>query len=425
MDPFEQTAIDVCRSLRMELRSRLNTLMQTNHRVSEKLAMQLINEKLDTIGRASRGEGSGSFSPSDVSDVTSSKALFISDVRHTLSSYASVIGDIETNTKLSGEQMEYLGPAVVMVSNKALMDRVIEELCTWAANIADSFREVDGDIKGNMDIMKRDVNEISALITAQNMMLDQQVTSNNWSINEVKERLKHESEVYEDDMKRKDIEISRYEKMLDDVSSMHQKSIANLRLKQDTLRKRLESERENVLEEQKKLGGDMNQLKVETRTADRQRLIEQHQLEESLAKQLTHIKDLKKELDELGVVHVTTITRKSQQFFNDIKAEEMKQKQLKDEIISQLNEDQQRDEASKANELKKLRDMIKSKQTSVAKLESGELETTSVDSGGRGESGPLRRAPSVNQNIGKRNSTAPAAPGGKGSKRRGDACKPS
>jgi hypothetical protein len=402
MDPFEATAMNVNRDLKLELRNKIEHILQQNNRISETKAMELITLKLNAIVLNDTCKNS------NMAD-RSIKASLIAEIRLNLSNYSAGLEKIEKSINVPSDSAEYLGPSTMTVANRLFLGRVMEELCAWGSNVADYFRNAENDIRTNLDSIKRDTNELSALLSARNMLLDQQTKSNQWAENEIKDRIKQENDAYNEESKRRDNEIGRYESMLKDVMAMHQAAVLKLREKQDKLRKRLEEEREAVLEEQRKLGNDTNKLKVDTRAADRQRLLEQEQLEESLSKQQAHIKDLRRELDQLGDEHAIKVRDKTLQFFADISKEEESIKKEKEALIAQLNDDQRKDDAVKAAELQKLKDMINNKETSVTKLENGET----LDS-------PDRFTPTAAAN---RNQSTKVNKGGK--KKQGDQCRQS
>jgi hypothetical protein len=244
----------------------------------------------------------------------------------------------------------------------------IDQVMSWASNVAEAFRKSENSLQISIHKLELTLATLTATAEAKQALLTSQLDNDDRAATALKEKIELENAKYNEVSAMKQGEITRYESMLNDLGLMHQRSIATLETRIEEFRDKLKTERNTVLEEQRKLGSSKSGLKAESRSADDARDEEMQQLGESVARQEAHIATLTQEVKDLEKQHRDELHKKSQEQLNETTILSRNLENEIDVLVSQLKADSRRDRDNKAAEVKRMEDMIKRKENQLIEL---------------------------------------------------------
>lgn len=244
------------------------------------------------------------------------------------------------------------------------MDRVM----FWASNVSDAFRKSESSLQANIHKLELNLATLTATSEAKQALLTSQMENDGHAVTALKEKIELENTNHLTLMATKKSEIERYESMLSDLGLMHQRAIATLESRIVESRDRLKVARDTVLEEQRKLGEGKSALRAECRNADDARDDEMKQLADSVAQQEAHIATLTRELKDLDKKHREEMNKKSQEQLHQTNELSRNMEKEIGALTAQLNSDARRDKDNKAQEVKRLQDMIKQKENQLIQI---------------------------------------------------------
>ena len=136
------------------------------------------------------------------------------------------------------------------VHNDYLAGPFLEDLAVWTSGVIEKFREVENSLTTEAHSLELSLSKMESEVSAKrNIFLQQQQTDERME-SEQRERIDEEKERFEESMRRKEAEKKRYTDMLEEITTMHQATMASMANRQKELRAKLEMERNTVLEEQ-------------------------------------------------------------------------------------------------------------------------------------------------------------------------------
>ena len=145
----------------------------------------------------------------------------------------------------------YLGQAVLC---SKISGEYINRLVMWASNVADAFRKSENSLQVAIHKLELDYATAKSTTEAKTALLTSQRENDDRAATALKEKIDLEESKYNEILVIKQCEITRYESMLNDLGLMHQKTIVALEERIQEYREKLMTERNNVLEEQRRLG---------------------------------------------------------------------------------------------------------------------------------------------------------------------------
>lgn len=393
IDPYEETPRHVSNQLKVELRLRLEGLIDKNMKASQSKS----TKKLQVVLENARSDGG--------------KGNSIQSISERLDKYRLILNELET---MIGSNTENLGPIVWDVQNQYLGGKMLEDVSSWASTTAEYFRSTETILTKDFHELEITSSTLQATVTTKEAMFKQQELSDERTEGDLRERIEEEKTRFEEDIKRKDVEAKRYQEMLKDLMEMHTSTMEAMTTRQKDLRLKLEAEREAVINEQKKLGSDRSTLKTETKSADELRQQEKDQLQASVEKQTAHVRELKRELEQVEFDHTKALNKRSEEYFKEISTEKARIEKDQRALESQLDTEYERDQKTKQNEIKEMSDLIRTKENQLRRL-GVVVESSLPENNGTNNVTTQTAAPKA----GKRGSTKP----GKGEK--GGGCKQS
>lgn len=383
MDPFEETPRHVAGLLKVDLRLKLDNLVDSNKKISLAQSNARLHELFEKLK-----VGSGKPSQPSLQAATEK-----------LEKYRALIREMESMNTSSG-----LGPlgefpslfiahaALVWdVQSQYLSNRLLEEISTWASTTSEYLRNTETSLTNEIHSLELDLSTIQSTVSTKELILQQQEANDERVENELHQRFDDEKDRFQEEISRKIVEINRYRSMLQDLNDMHTATMTNMKAKQQDLRSKLELEREHVINEQKKLGNDRNVIKSETRSAEETRTMEKEQLEKSIEKQTQHISSLKKDLERIELDHTRNLNKKSEEYFKEVSQEQQNIAKEQKNIEGQLLKEYEAERALKKKEREELEEIVKGKERELRKM-GIVVENALIDEEGKGRSGSVGSA---------------------------------
>lgn len=250
----------------------------------------------------------------------------------------------------------------------ALSSDFLDQIMRWASGVADAFRKYEHSLQTGIHKLELSLATLTATTEAKRQLLVSQMDNDERAAQALKEKIELENTKYVEVAAIKQGEITRYESMLNDLGLMHQRSIVSLERRIEEFRERLKTERETVLEEQRRLGANNSALRAENRSADDSRDEEMQQLAASVQRQEAHIAALAQECKDLDKKHRDELHQKSKDQLREITSATRNNESELDLLLTQLKADSRRDQDYKDAEVRRMQDMIKQKESRLVQL---------------------------------------------------------
>lgn len=330
---------------------KLDSLIDENKKMSQFKSNNRVQDILDTIL-----SGSGNLKN------TNQNQGVLNIINDKLEKYRLLLSEFESITSNSGNDNDILGPLIWDTENQYLGNKMLEEISTWASTTSEYIRNTETLSRNTIHELELNMSTIRSTILTKETLLKQEEVLNERNENNLRERIDDEKKHYFAEIERKNIEKNRYTEMLNDLMTIHTTTMKSMTERKDSLYKQLETEREIVINEQKKLGNDRMAIKMEAKSSEEQHDTERKELEANLQKQTEHINQLKAELEQIEVSHLKTLNKKSEEYFNEVF-------QLKNQIAEDskrlqdsFDREYKADKDKKQAEIKELKSKIKANQ---------------------------------------------------------------
>ena len=168
----DSTAIELASALKKDLRSRLEKLNTENFTVSERKSDQYINNQLDKAALALRSSTVTFLSKGKATGVDEGVTPPAANFEICLQFLEDFLVSFEKIKSVSSQEM---GPAYTKVATRILSGRAFDEVLSWAAAVAETFRNVGEKLQADMDSKKRDIAELKSRADTRRTMLEQQL----------------------------------------------------------------------------------------------------------------------------------------------------------------------------------------------------------------------------------------------------------
>jgi len=313
------------------------------------------------------------------SDATSGSSSFKSVNPETVE-IKKVLGEIESVLHTATQAVDaqntaseiFFGPKLSSVLGKSLSNKFLDEVVAWAGAVSESFRLAGEGIQHDIDLIKRDVEGANSRIATKTALMEQQLKSAKRNVQSLKDTIDNEKRRHDSELTRKETEISRYEKMYGDLMLMHNQSISAMRDREELLKKKLQEEKGVLLEEEKKLTGASFALQNEAGTVARSKDEDMRGLEQSISEQEKKIADLEGQLSKLDTEFDRSMQTLRVQNNLALNKEKAAQKRVLDAEKITLDNDEKEELEVRAENLKKLQDLITDKSVQLMTIkESG------------------------------------------------------
>ena len=369
----DDKAIETAAKLKDELRKLLENATVENLSASEQASEAYLTDLTKSV--MNRSSSSSFLSPYAANDrIVIPSASVMKEV---LSDMGSKIDAAVSKMKMQSAQSfdaptaDCYGPQLKVVLMKFLTTKMLDEVVNWGGAVAESIRQAGNTLQHELDLLKRDVDGVQSRITTKTALVDQQKQSSERSIKSLNDLLVNEEQRHAADMERKLTEINRYETMHSDLMSMHKQAMDAMELRASTLREKLSHERDNLVQEEKKLSGNEFSLMNDKDEADNMRKNEKKKLEEARSEQEKKIAVLETTLSKIKNDLDDSKTRFLEQNKLALNREKAAQRRALEAEKATLEADAKEEREMRAENLRKLQAMITEKSTQLLNLKEG------------------------------------------------------
>jgi hypothetical protein len=356
----------------MDLRAKLQKYLADNATASEVASEQFVSKLLSALAdksavgnftsKTSETLGSSSFKSVSPEIVMIKNAL--DEIQSILHSANSVVDGNSTSTD------SLFGSKLATVLGKSLSAKFLDEIVTWAGAVSEAFRLAGEGLQHDMDLMKRDVEGANSRIATKTALMEQQLKSAKRSVQSLKDMIDNEKKRHTSELTRKETEISRYEKMYGDMMLMHNQSISAMRDREELLKKKLQEEKDVLLDEEKKLTGASFALQNQVGSVSRSKEEDKVALGQSIRDQEKKIVELEEQLSKLDSEFDRSMQTQRVQNNLALNKEKAAQRRLLDAEKTTFNNDEKEELEVRAENLKRLQDLITDKSVQLMNLKS-------------------------------------------------------
>lgn len=370
-DRDDERAIEMATILKAELRDKLKKYQADNDTFSESSSNQYITSLFGSLsGKSSVG-------------LFSSKALDSKLVSPETLEMKKVLSDIEVklatalNTSKAQEKSSspFYGSKLKTVANQGISSKLLDEIVSWGGSVAEAFRLSGDSLQHDMDLVTRDVDSLKSQIATKQSLVDTQMKSAKRALQSLQDLIANEDKRYQNDIKRKNTEISRYESMYADLMQMHKQALSVMQDREISLKKKLEDEKLILIEEEKRLTGNSFALKNEAVTVQTTRKEDAANLQQAMLEQEKRITDLEKQLSLMDSDWERALQELTVQNNLALNKEKAAQKRAIDAEKISLDNDEKEEILNREDNLKKLQNMITEKSVQLLNVKEGGAAT--------------------------------------------------
>ena len=266
----------------------------------------------------------------------------------------------------------FYGPKMYAAVNKGLSGKVLDEVVNWGRAVAETFKLSGDTLQHDIDLIVKDKDGMQSKITTKSALYESQMKLSKQTLANLKGSLEYEKERHDREISRKNDEIARNEKMYKDIMDMHLKSLEAMEERGKTLMKKLQEEKDILVNEETKLTGNTFALKNEAGSIQKSRREDASSLELQIKEQENKIASLESDCAKMDAEFERSMQTLSVQNNLASNKERAAQKRLLESEKMALDNDEREEEDTRAENLKALQTMITDKSVQLLNVKNDE-----------------------------------------------------